>query len=502
MYQRVLRLSPSIRRESGSKRIGAAATGLAGKDEAQIVVFDATTATPGDADVLTRISLDEGAEAADLDIAEPVPSEFSVAYCTDYDLCEQTFKHDFSSKKTKKQPNGPRRVFQIPFPDSFESPKSRAKFRSVRFLNPSNVVTLVNRADKKGAELRIFHLYPTGPAIQIQSKSLPRRIKQAVSLDVCALDADKKGNQQFIIAVAGQDISIEVFTTNYLQASDTFSPLRSYLSAKNVHEHQMTKLCFSPFHSPSATAEPLGEKAKPKLHVETSDQPTKPPKQYVRLASVSYGNTVVIDTFPLQQLDDSNKNSRYVLCHPSDERFAKWSMIYIAAVIVVVGAFMLQSFIGFGDGKSSSISPFKLFPRSVRDYLDQPAVLAGSNVRTVNPDALPKVTIPSRLRARLQAHKSHPSDPKQKALVLSPAPSGLGGVTVDIHPDRKTYLEKDKAAKHWHELDDAQKKAWKERLVQAGEWVESEGEKVLMGVLFSEYAGIVGEAARDAVREL
>lgn len=502
MYQRVLRLSPSQRRSSGSKRIGAIATGLAGKDESQIVVFDATTATPSDSDVVTRITLDAGTEAADIDIVEADQSEFSMAYCTEYDLYEQTYKYNFGTKRTQKQPKGPRRVCQIPFPDSVENPKSRPKFRSVRFLNSQNVVALVNRADKKGAELHIYHLYPTGPAIKIQEKSLPRHVKQAVSLDVCALDADKKGNQQFVVAVAGQDISIEVFTTNYQPGTDTFSAFRSYLSMKDVHEHQMTKLCFSPFHSPSTALEPSGKDGKPKLHVETSETPAKIPTQYVRLASVSFGNTVVVDTFPLQQLDDSKKNSRYVLSHPSDEKFAKWSLIYISALLVLIGAFLVQSFLGFSSANSSLA---KVLPESLRTFLDQPAVALGrsgaSDIQSMA-NSIPKANIPSRLRARLQAHKSHPSDPKQKALVLSPAPAGMGGVTVDVHPDRAAYLEKNKETRRWDELAEEEKVVWKERLIKAGEWVESEGEKVLLGVLFSGYAGLVRDVAGEVVREL
>lgn len=492
MYQRILRLSPSQRRQSGSKRIGAVATGLAGKTESQIVVFDATTATPGDAEILTRIEMDEGTEAADIDIAEPDQSEFSMAYCTDYDLYEQTYKYNFGTKRTQKQPKGPRRVHQIPFPDAMENPKARPRFRSLRFLNPQNVVTLVNKADKKGAQLHIYHLYPTGPAIKIQEKNLPSHIKQAVSLDICALDSDKDGNQQFAVAVAGQDISIEVFTTNYQPASDTFSPFRSYLSMRDVHEHQMTKICFSPFHSAATAAEPAAKNGKPKLHVETSESPARMTTQYIRLASVSYGNTVVVDTFPLQPLDDSEKDARYVLSHPSDEKFMKWGIIYLSAILVLVAAYLLQSSLGLSAADTGLAS---ILPGPLRNFVDNPVTLASAS----NP--MPKVSnIPSRLRARLQAHKSHPSDPKQKALVLSPAPAGLGGVTVDVHPDREAYLAKDRQAKRWEELSEEAKTVWKERLVKAGEWMESEGEKVLMGVLFSEYAGLVGEVVGEAIR--
>lgn len=213
-------------------------------------------------------------------------------------------------------------------PDS-ESATARAKFRCLRFLNAQNVVALVNKPNKSGAELRVFHLYPTGPAIQIRSHKLPSRIKQASSLDVCALDADRKGNQQFAIAVAGQDISIEVFTTNFQPATDTFSAFRSYITLRGVHEHQMTKVCFSPFHSPG---EPSAE------------MKTGPQQQFVRLASASYGNSVVVDTFPLTTLEPADKKSRYVLSHPSDEKFAKWAYIVIISMVVLVTAFLLQSF--------------------------------------------------------------------------------------------------------------------------------------------------------------
>ena len=499
----MLRLSPSQKRQSGSKRIGAVATGLAGKTESQIVVFDATTATPGESDILTRIDLDLGTEAGDIDITVLDQSEFSMVYCTDYDIYEQTYKYNFSTKRAQKQPKGPRRVHQVPFPDTMENPKSRPKFRSIRFLNSQNVVALVNNADKKGAELHVYHLYPTGPAIQILEKSLPKHVKQAVSLDVCTLDSDENGSQQFVIAVAGQDISIEVFTTNYQTASDTFSPFRSYLSMKNVHEHQMTKLCFSPFHSPSAATEPAGKNGKPKLHVETSETPARIPTQYIRLASVSYGNTVVVDTFPLQQLDDSNKDSRYVLSHPGDEKFAKWSLIYVSALVVLVVAFILQSFLGF-SAPDSALG--QALPPSLRNFLDQPAALAFRRsdpaAQPLASNSIPNTNLPSRLLRRLQAHYSHPSDPKQKALVLSPAPAGLGGVTVDVHPDRAAYLEKDQQARRWDELKEHEKAVWRERLVKAGEWAESEGEKVLLGVLFSEYAGLVKEVAQEVVQEV
>ena len=83
-YQRLLRLSPVQRNGNGNKRIGAIATGLS--KSAELVVFNATTATPGADDVFARIEPDGGAEPQDLDLATTGASDFSLAYCTDYDL--------------------------------------------------------------------------------------------------------------------------------------------------------------------------------------------------------------------------------------------------------------------------------------------------------------------------------------------------------------------------------------------------------------------------------
>ena len=510
-YQRILRLSPSQKRESGSKRIGAIATGLA--SDSQVVVFSATSTTPETSDVISIIDLPDGAEAADLDIAEPAQSEFSLAYCTDYDIYEQTYKYDFGKKKTEKTPKGPRRIHQMPFPDTLESSGSRPKFRCLRFLNAQNIITLCNRPNKKGAELRIFHLYPTGPAILTQEKALPSRIKQAVAMDVCALDTDKDGNQQIAVAIAAQDISIDVYTTNYQRHTDTFSPFKSYLTLRNVHEHQMTKICFSPFHSPrQQPAQQVGRQSGKKGEKESTEAvANNPGPQYIHLASVSYGNTVVVDTFPLLALDPADKEPCYVLSHPSEEAWVKWAYILIASLIVLVIAFIVQSFIG-GFGGGGSTGPFSLLPQNFRDFLDQPAAAAygyqkekRDSISSIASDSIPtNIPTAGRLQSLLSRHIPSPNSPqeRQKVLVIRSAPSGIAGVTVDVHPDRVAYLEKDKGAKHWEELAEHQKAAWRERLVKAGEWVESEGEKVLVGCLFSEYAGLVREVVEEAIREL
>ena len=517
-YQRLLRLSPAQLTEKGSKRIGVVATGLSNKpDKPQLIVFNATNPTPSDADILTRIDLDEGQQAEDLDVTTVEENEFSVVFCTEDGIHEQSFKYDFSSKKTDKTPKGPRRVSHMPFPDTLEDPKSRPKFRCVRFLNPQNVVALVNKPNKGGAELRLFHFYPTGPAILVGEKKLPSRIKQGVSMDVCALDADKEGNQQFVIAVAGSDTSIEIFTTNYNPRTSTLSNLRSYINIRDVHPQQMTKLCFTPYHGPAQN--PEVRKDKGSVYIAGP--------QYIRLASVSFGNTVVVDTFPLTpMLPNKLRESRYVLSHPSDETWAKYTYIFVVSIIVVVVAFLLQS---FRTGFSDDVGVFQYLPESWREFLDMPVgaaygkkyVKVGTDVQQVQA-VTADATVTGRLQSIMDRHdipipsvvsavSAAVSDPdigmpssspdsgsdsdgtpeKEKVVLLRPGPGTLGGVTVDVHPDKAKLLQKDEEAKHWDELHEHEKSWWKERLKAAGQWAEAEGEGVLTGILFSEFAGAV-----------
>ena len=508
-YQRLLRLSPAQGRDIASKRIGAIASSMAKTNE--LVVFSATNATPEPADVITRIELPEDTEAADVDIIEPERSQFSIAYCTEDDIYEQTIKYDFDTKRAEKTPNGPRRLHQMPQPDALGT-KSRPKFRCVRFLNAQNLVLLVNKPEKKGAELRIVHLYPTGPAALVLTKNLSSRIRQCTSMDVLALDVDAKGNQQVAVAVAAQDISIDIFVTNYTRSTDTFSPFKHYITLRDVHNFQITKIAFSRFHTPTRAPERgharKGSDGKPLPQRVESLAHAHPGPQYVQLASVSYGNSVAVETMPLSPLDPKDKNSRYMLSHPSDEKFTQWAYITIISLIVVVAAFIIQSFtVGFSA--PTSIGPFSLLPRDALDFMDAPAGLlrgqaAGKidKMATSVGSALDE-SVPSnmpgkaRLRELLSAHASLP-DPHTKALVIRDGGDDTE-LDVNLHPDKEAYVAQDAGAKRWDDLEEHQREAWKQRLIKAGEWTEDEGVTVFKGILFSTYAGMVGQAAQQAM---
>ncbi|PPJ54855.1 hypothetical protein CBER1_07845 [Cercospora berteroae] len=495
-YQRLLRLSPVGKRDVPSKRIGAVASGFA--KESEIIVFDATAAVPTDKDIITRIDLPEKQEAADLDIACIGDDDdlLSLAYCDEHNIYEQTYKYDFSKKKVDKRPNGPRRVFQMASSDQYQAKGGRPKFKALRFLNSENLVALVNLPNKSGAELRLYHLYPTGPAMVMQTEKLSSRIKQATSLDVSALDADKNGNQQFTLAVSGQDSSIEVLTVNYQAATDTFSSIRGYMTLRDVHQQGITKICWQPFHSPVRASAPTPTTGK-------NGEPVAPQKlqhpgpQYARLASVSFGNTLVIDTFPLTPLEPKDKDSRYVLSHPSDERLwtiAKWSLFLL---IGLVTAILFQSFI-------STDSPFSIVPHKVRDFLDQPASAAHHRdiLSRAKVDEIVVPTAAVNLKDALAEHHASPDDAAATAVVVHHVEDGEG-VHVAVHPDKDAYLAQDDTdAKHWDELADKEKHYWKEKLKKAGQWAEGEGEAVLKGVLWSTIPGFLIGQAGELLREL
>ncbi|KAI7603011.1 hypothetical protein KC319_g22194, partial [Hortaea werneckii] len=231
-------------------------------------------------------------------------------------------------------------------------------------------------------------------------------------MDVCALDPDMRGNQQFVIAIAGSDVSIEIYTTNYMQKSGTFTPFKKYLTLRDVHEHQMTKICFSPFHPPQRASE--GEKNE-------SQGSGSPGPQYIRLASVTYGNTVVVDTFPLQPLEPKKKNSRYVLSHPGDEKLYTAAYIFLISAIVVIAAYLIQGFITGFTQKDTVESPSDPSQRmrnprpeqasGVPDSKKQPTIKTSDSAESSIPSNMPGQ---SKLQQLLSQH-----DPSSKqALVV------------------------------------------------------------------------------------
>lgn len=518
-YQRLLRLSPVYRRDTPNKRIGAVATGLAKQSE--LVVFDATKTPTTQGEVIARIPLRENAEAADLDITELATNTFSMAWATDYDVYEQTVMYNFDTKKTSFNPTNPRKVYSMPLREGPNKPP-RSKYRAIRWLTSEDVLLLSNLPNRTGAELSIVHFYPSGPALKVKHKILPSHVKQAVGLDVCSLDADEVGNKQIVIAIASHDISIPVYTLDYHADTHTFGKFKLFSTIRNVHPLQMTCLRFSNFHSPVRA---LPMKKDEKGNVIPARNPPHPGPQYIKLCSTSMGNTVVVDSFALLPLKPNDRNTRYVLLHPSDVARQRTTYGVLGGFIVLVFAILLQSMFS-SDPFAPSFADIIPLPASWQRTLAYPATFAdsvgqkgwepiadaASAVSSAVPSAASAVSsaIPEALASPgtkiadlLDMHFALPggsSSPEEKAVVVRDQGEGKA---LAVHlADKKEYLKQDEKARHWHELDEETKKAWRNRLSEAGHWTIEEGEAILKGVVFSSWAGLVGRVAGEAIREL
>lgn len=520
-YQRLLRLSPAYKRESGNRRIGAIATGLA--KESEIVVFDATRTPPRQSEIISRIPIRYNEEAADLDITETDTNTFSIAWCTDYDVYEQTVMYNFVSGKAELSPPSPRKIHSLPLREGTDAPP-RSKYRSIRWLTDEDILLVSNLPNKKGAELQILHLYPSGPAMILFQKILPSHIKQAVGLDVCGLDYDTNGNRQIVIAVAGQDISLIIYTVDYNGLTRTFSPFKTFTTLRDVHPLQMTALRFSPFHSPIRAPAPNPDDIKGGERKPGATIPVHPGPQYIKLASTSMGNTVVVETLALKPLYPAKRDSRYVLSHPSDAKLVRNAFILVISFVVLVSAILMQSLF-FPD--STPVTALLPIPQSVRDALSKPANVADSLGRggkqqievlasgASSASAAVVSDIPAqankagqKIKDLLHLHFAPSNaDAEKKAIIIRDSPStSVDGsnteLSLDVIPDREQYLREDTQARNWDQLAEHEKETWKQRLIDAGHWTVEEGETVLKGVLFSSWAGFVGGVAGEVIREL
>ena len=366
-YQRILRLSPSG--QSGRGRIGAVATSLEPKGE--IVVFDASQETPTSKDVLRRIRLEDGREAADVDVVRGAGENYLVAYCTDYEV--YITKVMPGSETTQADPT---LVYGEPYPDTFASPTARPKLRSLRFLQPNLLLLLQNKASRGGAELVLLEL-PSANSLGtvILRKSLHRAIKAATALTICQLPGSiLSENSQSAIAVAGQDNSITTLTLDHPQQKPIPSiKFRSHAVIRDVHTNLITSLTFSNFIPPS--------------------DPSKAAPHYLKLASTSIASTVVVHTFPLLPYPQPERNrtpSRYVLTPPGRGEATQMTIsVLISALVIAIGAFLLQAFTEVRGGSPEYLGVKGWLSESVHGWIAKPYMFDDAVQSSVPGGAIP-----------------------------------------------------------------------------------------------------------------
>lgn len=490
-YQRLLRLSPW--RGADAPRIAAIATGLAPSGE--IVLFN-VTANPQPSDVIGRIRLGAGEEAEDVDIIDIEDGKFQVAYTNGVDV----FTFEISpSRKSEAAPDA-KQVYTVPFPDS-KGKKTRPKFRALRFLSPKALILLQNAPDRAGCELvRLSLPSSSGGGVSgkvSQRKKLRKSMKIGLGLDVCDLGESLDKERQYIIAVAGNDQSIDVFTLEYSpKKKGGYGKLERYRTLTDVHPFSMTKICFSPFQPP---AHPVTSAVLP---------------QYVKLASVSLGNTVVVHTFPLSPFPDGRtRTPRYVLKSPGPSE--TWETIYscfVALVIIAISCFLLQAFTEIRGGTPAYLGAADWLPEGIRQKVARPYMFEHRlpSSRLGNVPQVQTTTTQKSLRDLLHARRRATADSISVEDAIASHPTIIvragddDGTVISVEEIAATHhdnnnddageLSKRQNARRWEDLHEDERSKWKRRLSKAGYWSFEEGEQILEGIFFGQLAAAVGAA--------
>jgi hypothetical protein len=469
-YQRVTRLSKPYPNQT---QLGAVTTGLAKK--AEIVLFDTSATSPP----TSRGGLESNKEAVDVDFIQTGDKEFLFAYCNEHDV----FVKEISSKTDDEEPKC---VYVTPASDSFEKP-TVPSFRALRWLTKDFLLMLTNIHSQGGVVLQILRLPPSGKGhCRIsQSHRLPSRITKATGLAVANLTpplspSSSQDYTQFVIAVAGHDISISLFKVD-LQVESNVSmvtKIKPFRTFKSVHPLQITALSFSNFTPPT--------------HPITASTPP----QYLKLASVGVSNTVVVHTFPLFPVPlsvkrDQSKTPRYVVALPSDA--AVFGMGIIASVIgIMFGAIIIQCILEIRGGVPSRLGARNHLPVIWQEALGRPYEFPEGYNNLYTP--VPKVDYYAedggalRLPEFLERLKVGEGE---GVIVVQDSPDVEKRVEAHLHNED---LHGPHGGKTWEELGHEQKEGWKKKLKEAGHWAEDMGETVLEDVVFGELAEALGQA--------
>ncbi|KAG4034384.1 hypothetical protein MFRU_003g03500 [Monilinia fructicola] len=492
LYQRVTRLS---RPYPGQLQWGAIATGLA--KDSEIVLFQTAQKGPPVSKGAIRLAK----EAVDMDFVQTGKDDYLFAYADD---------HDIYVKKLGSIDDGtePERVYVTPASRSTEK-VTLPSFRSIRWLTKDFILMLTNIHSQGGVVLQILRLPPSGKGqCRIaQSHRLPSSITKATGLAVSNLtppvtpDAEQSYTQ-FVIAVAGHDISISLFKVDLQHELDNYlvTPIKPFRTFKNVHPLQITGITFSTFTPP---AYPVTAST---------------PPQSLKLASVGVSNTVIVHTLPLFPVPLSvqkgqSRTPRYVIALPSSKAIYSFGII-ISIFAALLMAILAQSVMEIRGVVKPHLGAANYLSVPLQEVIGKPFTFP-SNYLALNkhtsrvPSTSTSSTPDFFASLRSSAPSSHspprhiylhhgPPIPDIDTQETSPeitSPELASSIKASLH-DEKIHPE----GKSWDELTAPQKESWKKKLKDAGHWVEEMGETIFKGVIFGELGGLVGAAVVDAAR--
>lgn len=447
-YQRLLRVSGSM---------GAAATAM-GKEH-QLAVFESFGFT-----LKTHGVMELSKEAEDLDIIQISPDEWQIAFC---------YKYELHVVNIGKEQSEPQLVFTMP-----EENSERPVFRSIRYLSPGFLMAASNLPKRSGVILQGFRLPTPGhPKARVAVNArVPRNIS-ATALAITNLSPAENtwsplGITQFVVAVAGHDSSISLFTLEHHSGStiDLVYNLWPLYTLKDVHgTNNITGLSFSTF-------------VMPKTHIR---------QQFIKLASTSLQKTVAVHSIALRKQIDkpprekkekiAPRTTRYVVALKSrgpSSRPVIITMAFFTLIIAIVGQLMVKTYTGHATVLTGYIPSLHgtlrtpEFPPAALLADDFLSKLSGGNI------------------AKTEAGET---------LVIYEGDAPLATTQNGIDPAKQLQLEVHDPSSHgpgktWEDLGAEQKEAWKNRLKEAGAWTQGMGESVFKGILFGEIAGAVGRA--------
>ncbi|KAI0486900.1 hypothetical protein F4859DRAFT_502255 [Xylaria cf. heliscus] len=467
-YQRILRLSPAYEGLTNSPRLGAAATGLS--KQPQIALFNVPSTNSRQ--WKSRGRLEPSVEAMDLDVIQTGPDTYQLAYCDDYDV--------FTVEVSKAEVSEPKCVYTIQ-PDEGEAVK--ASFKSLRYLTTGFLITVVNNPQSRGVALHGLRLPKNedeDARLAIRAK-LPSSVSKATSLAVrnlspVASPSDKQDEAQFVIAVAGNDSSISLYTLEHKSAfdSDILSDLAPFQVLKSVHPSSITNLAISTFASPKGSTKSSSELC-------------------VKLASVSVGCSTVVHSIPIKKhvggsastkkTGALSKATRYVVALKSRSESPALVITLVSLmflILLLVGQVIVEA-----KGLSEPII-------GAKNYLPTSWVVPIRKVARIKEPANEQKTIEN-LLSDLNAHHSQQIVIKHDDLGVV-GPDGLLPLHVDVHDE-----EAHGPATSWENLEKKDQDLWKQRLKNSGHWMEDMGESIFKGVLFGEIGGAIGNIVGEAL---
>lgn len=441
-YQRLLRLTQPF---AGLPQFGAVATGLA--KDSQITLFE--VAAGNNIAPRSRGVLDLSKEANDLDVVQTEKDKYQLMYCDNHSI----YTLDIAETDTHGEP---KTIYTMPTDDA------KPSFRCIRYLSPGFAIAVANMPGPGGVVIYGFRLpkpgNPDGVArIAVNTKLPKRKGTKATGLAVANLSpistvGATQGDAQFIIAVANNDFSIHLYSLDHriMGEVDLLANLHSLQVLKEVHPAMITNLCFSHFTAPKA--------------------PTAR-TQYLKLASTSVSNSVMVQSIPLKKFTDRSgkvrrggppRQPRYVTALQAKGPSPTGMLLFFAAVALVF-SILVQGILEVRGLSQPTVGGHKWLPSSIHAVpATPPTAHAGFLARLLE-------------GSNLAQHKD-----------------GIVLLDSEVPGELKVDTTHDGSARSWEELAPEQKALWKQRLQKTGHWAEDMGTIVFKGILFGELAGVVG----------